>query len=85
MFAIIQVGISKNCPSTTGPIHVRPTMDEAIDLAVSLVGDNLTEPTDPTEDEVREELEQDSRYADVNGEWSVCIESIAPKSDFPQQ
>ncbi len=76
MYAIVQVKQGSRCPVTSGPVHSRKTLKGAVNLAVKIALENLTEEGDPTEAEVRAELEESACYLDNNGEWSVCIEDL---------
>lgn len=79
MFGVVQTKMSPRCPITSGPIYVRKTWKGAVNLAVKIALENLTEEGDPTEEDVRSEVEANAGYSDNNGEWSVCIESIDSK------
>jgi hypothetical protein len=74
-FAIIQVvGVGSR-----GPIYIRKTWKGAVNLAVKMAMEQLTEEDDPGEKEVRAEVEEMAQYMDNNGEWSVCIENVHPR------
>jgi hypothetical protein len=71
MYGIVQVIGNK----TAGTIFFRKTWKGAVTVATKIALQNLKEPDDPKETEVRAEIEQTGNYEDNNGEWTVCIES----------
>jgi hypothetical protein len=78
-------------PSIKGGVNKYPsvgrsfgveTWEDAVNLAIKLVREKSGE--DESEEEyIRHELESDTDYADLNGEWSVCITTLdSPEIDL---
>jgi hypothetical protein len=56
-----------------GAAWLRPTLEEARDLAVRIALEGLGEPGDDDEATVRAAVVDNDRYHDRNREWSICI------------
>lgn len=58
---------------SVGTQYVRETWEEAVDIAVKMACEQLTQDGDPDEATIRREVEETGGYEDNNGEWAVCI------------
>jgi hypothetical protein len=82
MFVVSECRLIK-CPSMKYPSVSRSfgveTWEDVVNLVVKLGREKFGE--DEVEEQyIRHELESDTDYVDLNGEWSVCITTL----DFPE-
>jgi hypothetical protein len=67
-FAVVQEADGQ----VIGPVRAKPTLNEAIDLAVTLA----KEQTDADPEKLRADLETEHCVADPDGEWAIYVTGL---------